>query len=436
MEHSKYAPRNQAAAALAKERTAATDAPTTATFEPSNQQHPHEPQQQLQTAPLPPSPPPSPPAQAIPTTIPEAISTPLSPPPPGASSNGILDDLTYADLEFAQSRAPDDLFNDDFTPIAEPIVEDLTPTYSQHPQQTRQNSASGFRGAKRGRAGNGAPRQQQQPSNHQNSNNNNNNNNSTKDTDRSATGGPSKPRLTEAELSARMESVRLKNVSLEAAHARASADEARFMEREKEAAERAAAEKKTQAEMMRERERNKAWKLERGGGREWDEGKEQQLESGSGRGSGFRRGAHGGVGGSKWGGGEEAMPEGSWGDVENDAGFRGRGGRGRGRGGGRGRGRGDERGRGRGGRGRGGNNFDHAPSTKHDQAVVPDSSEFPALAPASHNENASSESKGTGAAQDPAPTPSQQTKESWAEQMDDPTVSIVAGGTKPADVEC
>ena len=219
-----------------------------------------------------------------------------------------------------------------------------------------------------------------------------------------------------------MDSIKLKNASLEAAHARASADEARFMEREKEAAARAAAEKKTQAEMMRERERNKAWKLERGGGREWDEGKEEQS---AGRGGGFRRGAHGGIGGSRWGGGEEVMPEGSWGDVD-DAEFRGRGGRGRGRGG-RGRGRGDERARGRGGRGRGGASNAH--SSQSVQAV-PDSSEFPALAPTSKDKNATAEQKTTGAAAEPnsqdrgtadaKPKPAPKTKESWAEQMDDP----------------
>ena len=98
--------------------------------------------------------------------------------------------------------------------------------------------------------------------------------------------------------------------------------------------------------MEAERDKNRARKLAGRGGREWDEGKEE--DAGRGRGRGYRRGVHGavqGLGGSMHAGDAErgrtpwdGEDEGRSGRPRGD--YNGRGGRGdRGRGAGRGRGR-------------------------------------------------------------------------------------------------
>ncbi|KAI4107361.1 MAG: hypothetical protein L6R37_001722 [Teloschistes peruensis] len=273
--------------------------------------------------------------------------------------------------EFAQTRAPDDLFDDDFTPIDEPSV----PEFVQPPQPTSQRGR-----LNRGRGGRGRARTSQnlqhqhstasQPPPTSSSNTPNTtepittvNDGPSQPTepvtstpskpktsvrgDRSLTGGFQKPKLTEEELSARLAAAKLNSAKREEAHRVAEADEASFQQREAQASQRRQEEGRARRLMDQEREKNRLRKLGQRGGREWDEGKEEQAVDS--RRSQYRRGAHGGGGGYQ-GFGERA------GEMERsevngyaergfgDRGYGSRGGRGRG-----GRGRG-----GRGGRGRGG----------------------------------------------------------------------------------
>lgn len=161
--------------------------------------------------------------------------------------------------------------------------------------------------------------------------------------DRTLTGGSKRTRLTEAELSAKLASMRSKNEALASAHARAEADakaaEAREkalkqqeIERKKIAAEKQKAERKDRQQMMGERERNRQRKLNAQGGREWDLEKEDGFDgTGEERRRGAARGAYGGVAAPR------AAPEGR--ELFDDGGdggaYRGRG-RGRGGRGGRG----------------------------------------------------------------------------------------------------
>lgn len=248
--------------------------------------------------------------------------------------------------EFAQTRAPDNLFDDDFDPVEEAqviISETLQPPLRAQTVQRQRNTN---RGAKRG--GGNASRHvpPEVPT-------------TTEDApqgpevprreavrgDRSGTGGIKKTKLTEAELSARMEAIKLKNVLLEAAHARAEADEASFNEREAQAQEKRRQERQNRQQMMGEREKNRLRKMKAVGGREWDaEKSEMDAVEAAGR-SQFRRGAYGGVAFDR-----QSIPSGAdisqethedrdpWAPTEEvRGGFRERG-RGRGRGQGRGRG--------------------------------------------------------------------------------------------------
>ncbi|KAL1645601.1 hypothetical protein SLS61_008284 [Didymella pomorum] len=161
--------------------------------------------------------------------------------------------------------------------------------------------------------------------------------------DRTLTGGSKRTRLTEAELSAKLASMRSKNEALNAAHARAEADakaaEAREkelaqqeVERKKVAAEKQKAERKDRQQMMGERERNRQRKLNAQGGREWDQEKEDGFDgTGEERRRGAARGAYGGVAAPR------AAPEGRelFDDGGDSGAYRGRG-RGRGGRGGRG----------------------------------------------------------------------------------------------------
>jgi hypothetical protein len=119
--------------------------------------------------------------------------------------------------------------------------------------------------------------------------------------DRSGTGGLKKAKLTESELSERLAAIRLKNASLEAAHARAEADEQNYRERETQAQiderEKLKKERQNRQQMIGERERNAQRKLKAMGGREWDLEKTEQEEDRGGR---ARRGAHGGVVGERY----------------------------------------------------------------------------------------------------------------------------------------
>ncbi|KAF1809750.1 hypothetical protein P152DRAFT_147914 [Eremomyces bilateralis CBS 781.70] len=179
--------------------------------------------------------------------------------------------------------------------------------------------------------------------------------------DRSATGGPK--RLTEEELSAKLQAMQLKNESLLAAHARAEADLASFEAREAEAARKQVVDRQNRQQMMGERERNRQRKLKAVGGREWDAEKKEEDFAESRRVA--RRGAHGGVVG---GHPASAAPE----DGGAEDGSRSYASRGRGQGRGRGR-------EGRGGRGgrdvsRGGEK-----SVKEKQQAPPTASDFPDL---------------------------------------------------------
>ncbi|KAL5114504.1 hypothetical protein ACEQ8H_007594 [Pleosporales sp. CAS-2024a] len=124
--------------------------------------------------------------------------------------------------------------------------------------------------------------------------------------DRTLTGGPARTRLTNAQLDAKLESMRSKNEALLTAHARAEADLANFeareavlkrkdVERKKLLAEKQRAERQNRQQMMGEREKNKQRKLNAQGGREWDLSK---VDGFSGTGEEKRRGAPSGVHGA------------------------------------------------------------------------------------------------------------------------------------------
>src|SRR5947199_10853154 len=98
-------------------------------------------------------------------------------------------------------------------------------------------------------------------------------------------------------MSARLESIRLKNAALEEAHRRAEADEASFHEREQRELAKRVEERANRRVLEGEREKNRLRKLKAVEGREWDaEKREEDTVGGRGRGgSHFRRGAYGGV---------------------------------------------------------------------------------------------------------------------------------------------
>lgn len=127
---------------------------------------------------------------------------------------------------------------------------------------------------------------------------------------------------------------------MSAAHARAEADQASFLEREKVAEEKRRQERQERRVMDSERERNRMRKLNALNGREWDATKqEEDYDPRGGKGQ-FRRGMHGGVSGHTRrdfddGRASEASPE-SHGSHNGH--------RGRGRGGRNGRGRTNSRG--------------------------------------------------------------------------------------------
>lgn len=421
---------------------------------------------------------------------------------------------SYPEDEFAaQTRAADDLFGDDFTPIAEvPQAPAHTPHFSRGRGDRGFRARGGGRGRGRGRGGYTAQvasetATAQTPSVEVAANEANTEATlaapaeleqtdqpvpaeatTTEATtsleaaatpaarrpssqavrgDRTATGGVTKPKLTEEELAARMEAVKLKNASLEAAHARAEADEASFREREVQAQERRRQEHASRQQMNSEREKNRMRKLKAMSGREWDEGKTEEEERDTRR-SQYKRGAHGGVGGqsrdvrkevdvgdvatetpaSGWGeptvdtaSGWDDQPTKSWAEesaaiqaqFDNDnagqnatsrwveetsasAEFRsGRGGRDRGRGRGRGdrgsRGSRGDFGAGRGGRGRGG------PAAVQQQRV-PREEDFPTLgSPPPKQTTATwgkpSTPKAAVSAEEPKPAESQTAAPDW-----------------------
>ncbi|KAL8998374.1 MAG: hypothetical protein Q9169_002587 [Polycauliona sp. 2 TL-2023] len=287
--------------------------------------------------------------------------------------------------EFAQTRAPDNLFDDDFEPDTEsqPVIEQFV-----QPSAPRSHRVSNDPSRARGRGR--SNHQQYTHTTHQPTS-------STKDTnilsnaepvigdanttpkppsavrgDRSATGGNAKPKLTEEELSARLAAAKLNNQKREEAHRLAEADEASFQQREAQASQRRQEEGRARRVMDQEREKNRLRKLGAQGGREWDEGKEDQPVDP--RRSEYRRGAHGGTSYYQGSGGRGGNLQ-SDGDYDHgDRGYGPRGGRSRGD---RGRGRG----KGRGGRGHGDYNTSAGSFGTMKPSVPAAEADFPALPP-------------------------------------------------------
>lgn len=186
-------------------------------------------------------------------------------------------------------RSEDDLFTEDFTPVAQPLVEQSVPQ-----RRRGRGDISRGRGRGRGRGVGAAPRgsgsfsaqaktaqqdgqtQAQQEATAPESAPKGPRKEGVASVrgDRQATGGLAKPRLTEAELAEKMAKIQIKNASLTAAHARAEADAASFAEREEQAkqvsAQRQKEERRDRQQMMGERERNRMRKLKAMEGREWD----------------------------------------------------------------------------------------------------------------------------------------------------------------------
>ena len=276
--------------------------------------------------------------------------------------------------EFAQTRQPDGLFDDDFTPIIiEPISKKGNPPSYQSPREHPKARPTAPKSFVKASDTNGvAPTADLIPKPP-----------AAVRGDRSATGGINKPKLTETELSARLEQAKRNNARREEAHRLAEADEASFQEREAQASEKRRQEGAARKAMEVEREKNRLRKLGAQAGREWDEGKEDQSTSLP-RGSQYRRGAHGGVlsggGGLQDGNGDYAPRYPRSQDDLGRTNFVQRGGRGRGE-----RSRG-ERGRGRrGGRGRGSDmRGGSGPQTHANQSSPPNigvEKDFPSLPP-------------------------------------------------------
>lgn len=186
--------------------------------------------------------------------------------------------------EFAQTRQPDNLFDDDFTPISvEPAVQEAASRRSHALGRNSNPSSSNSRPMAK-------PADNEEVSKPPN----------TEPAsravrgDRSATGGITKPKLTEEELSARLEAVKLNNARREAAHRLAEADEASFQKQEAQEIQKRKELGVAREAMEKEREKNRLRKLGAQAGREWDEGKEDEPIRSPGE-SQYRRGVHGGI---------------------------------------------------------------------------------------------------------------------------------------------
>ena len=208
--------------------------------------------------------------------------------------------------EFAQTRAADNLFDDDFTPLSEPISRSC----EAQPPQPQRNKGIIIRSdeSQPTLAGDNSTKPQSRASDSLTTLPLSSHSNSTFPTsppptqfrshtpvrgDRHLTGGVVKPKLTEEELSAKLAAAKLNNAKRAEAHRLAEADEASFQQREAKANRRRQEEGRARKIMDLERERNRLRKLKGREGREWDEGKEEQRED---RGSEYRRGANGGFG--------------------------------------------------------------------------------------------------------------------------------------------
>lgn len=262
---------------------------------------------------------------------------------------------------FAQSRADDDLFADDFEPVTESeAIPEPEPVYSSKPPQDVRlesrpdggNSNGGYTARQadrrqdqrqqqhggRGRGGNhhgmGQSRYADQTEQQSSVNTTSSkppppppqaapsNTESTPEEqsqpttnpapqelagrvhavrgDRSATGGPAHKKLTEEELTAKMEKMAIINAKKSESHRASEADQAAFQHREKELAkerrEKAVVENRNARAMEMEREKNRLRKMKAQGGREWDSEKvESDMVDKKGRSSGYERGGFGGV---------------------------------------------------------------------------------------------------------------------------------------------
>jgi hypothetical protein len=211
----------------------------------------------------------------------------------GPQQDDLFDDIIPAD-EAMRLRSDEDLFNDDFTPIPEPVTEKVASTPASQPQPTSSSENRGQgdgsrargRGRGRGQASRSAPNgDARAPAQTQSNAPESAPTGPRKETtfavrgDRQATGGVRKPKLTEEELNEKLASMQIKNASAAAAHARAEADAAAFAERESQAKQVAdqkrKEERRDRQQMMGEREKNRQRKLKAMTGREWDAEKEE-----------------------------------------------------------------------------------------------------------------------------------------------------------------
>ena len=300
--------------------------------------------------------------------------------------------------EFAQTREADNLFADDFTPIETPII---THPVKSHPPTAQQPRRSGhakkFSPAPVTSLSSPPATTTTIVENPTLPSSTNTDSPSTVRTpaavrgDRSATGGINKPKLSESELSSRLAAAKLNNARREEAHRAAEADEASFQRREAEAIQKRREEGAARRVMEGEREKNRLRKLGSRGGREWDEGKQQQDISAARGGSQYRRGVYGGTTASRGSG--RVQEEGNHYRGHEGSGERGyshQGVGGRGRGGDRARGDRDRGGR-RGGGGRGpgghaggrGGGENKNPSTSSSHPAINRAPDSPLLRPPS-----------------------------------------------------
>lgn len=134
---------------------------------------------------------------------------------------------------------------------------------------------------------------------------------STPQADRSTTGGVRRPKLTDEELAAKMERVKLNNQRLIEKRRKAEEDELRFKREEEEIKKkdeesrmeeekRRVAAEKGRKELDKEREKNRERKMKAAGHREWDsEKKEEDYNPPQQNEAQYRRGAHGAVANTK-----------------------------------------------------------------------------------------------------------------------------------------
>lgn len=186
--------------------------------------------------------------------------------------------------EFAQTRQPDNLFDDDFTPISvERAVQEAAPRRTHTLGRNSNPSSSNSR-----------PMAKPADSEDVSKTPNTEPGSRAVRGDRSATGGITKPKLTEEELSARLEAVKLNNARREAAHRLAEADEASFQKQEAQEIQKRKELGVAREAMEKEREKNRLRKLGAQAGREWDEGKEDEPIRSPGE-SQYRRGVYGSI---------------------------------------------------------------------------------------------------------------------------------------------